>query len=172
MWFMTQCRVQADLEGASVTHSWVSVVNNKFYFPKVRFYNIRLRLPTTPLNTTCVNTPLSIALKENICSPPSITIIPTQIIITFLSTIFVLICRQTIKGTLRSIKWGTEGIDCRKHSRSFQSCEKSNWCRRISYISTTGGFINGRRSIQIRIEVNVLDYIMREVLLIECEDEQ
>jgi len=32
--------------------------------------------------------------------------------------------------------------------------------------------MNGRRSIQIRIEVDVLDYIMGEVLLIECEDEQ
>jgi len=32
--------------------------------------------------------------------------------------------------------------------------------------------MNGRRSIQIRIEVDVLDYVMGEVLLIECEDEQ
>ena len=30
--------------------------------------------------------------------------------------------------------------------------------------------MNGRRSIQIRIEV--LDYVMGEVLLIECEDKQ
>jgi len=76
------------------------------------------------------------------------------------------------QGTLRGTKWGTEGLWLQKAFKEFSKLWKSNWCRRIPYISTTGGFMNGRRSIQIRIEVDVLDYVMGEVLLIECEDKQ
>lgn len=109
----------------SLVSAW-SLIN--LTFQALRFHNIRLTL-TIPLDTTCVDTP---PLKPT-------TMILTWVIITFLSTIFMLLCGQTFKVHWKALNKEQKEL-ATESTQGISSCKKGTKVKEQTEIGTLRWF--------------------------------